>query len=44
MGHMKGSVMCSKTEKKGVKKVSVDCDYDDPNNWEDGTVDETSNK
>ena len=31
-GHMKGSAMCPKTDKQTIKKVSVDCDYDDPTN------------
>ena len=32
-GHMAGSVLCSKTEVKKVKKVSIEKDYDDPSNW-----------
>ena len=35
--------MCPKTEKK-VKKVSVEKDYDDPQNWEERTVVESGDK
>jgi hypothetical protein len=40
---MGGSKMCPKTEKK-VKKVSVEKDYDDPQNWEERTVVESGDK
>ena len=43
IGHMGGSKMCPKTEKK-VKKVSVEKDYDDPQNWEERTVVESGDK